>query len=156
MSSLRTGSFSFSSSSHPQHLVRFLTHHRVSINACWINWVCTARSCLPRRVFNGTPVKWGSGTCAWWFSCFVSCPIAASVPGRVRKSRAPGGSCYIGSLEEQGPCWGAGGRRPNEDHIVYLAASFTGSVGLCFGLPSPPDLAHQLKALLDEPTIKSR
>lgn len=58
----------------------------------WIHWVCIARSSLPRLVFNGIPTEWGSGPCAWWFSRFVSYPVAVCVPVRVfREYCATGG-----------------------------------------------------------------
>lgn len=64
----------------------------------WINWGCIVRSSLSRLVFNGIPTEWRSEACAWWFSRFVSCPVAMCTPARVvREYCAPGDSYHRGS-----------------------------------------------------------
>lgn len=88
--------FVFSSAS------RWISDTSQAFNTCllnWINWICIARSSLPRLVLSGIPMKWGSRVCACWFCCFVSCPVAASVPRRIVRTYCATGDWYcIGCL----------------------------------------------------------
>lgn len=130
MTSLRTGSISFFSSYHPQHLVEFWRHHRGSINACCIEltevalWGPLFRDWCLMGFPQSDAVKRVPGGSVALFPALSPCARPQGLLGNIVLQEAPIIEA-VGTASRTAltwPCWGDGGRRRNKDSVICLAA----------------------------------